>query len=214
MGTFSGMDTVSKSPELRGMISAHDAGMLFERWYKLYSKDYRNGRKIKIKDNSEPYRREYLKTNPRGFSELMTYICDYLSDSAIEEITLGMSRKGREVHMCFSTKTKRGGILNPVSSVDEYEAAMGGEDKRLSAAFKAAYYAYASIYFSRNIYGEEYIGVAFNRADIGELGFKAVNIDIALIHGISFAYYNIDKDKYEKEEPTAQTLPDRKDKDE
>ena len=183
----------------RGEMISYDTRGLFEYWYSMFNEHYYNGRRITVYDKTGEYERDKMYTSLMGYSELMTYVCIYLLENTIGDISLTISSKGRETHLCFFAKTRRDGILNPISTFDEYAEATGEEDRRIANAFVFAYHAYAQLCYSRNALGDEYFDIAFNCADIGTLGFKADNIDSALWAGMSFAMMCLNIERYPSE---------------
>lgn len=184
---------------IRGERSCYDTRTLFDYWYTMFNENYYNGRRIKVTDKTGECDRDQMYTSLIGYSELLTYVCIYLLENSLGEICLTLTRKGRETHLCFFAKTKRTGILNPITTFGEYAEATGDEDKRIANAFQCAYHAYAQLCYSRNVYGDEYFDIAFNCADIGSLGFKADNIDSALRSGMTFALLSLNIERYPSE---------------
>ena len=180
----------------RGEMIGYDTRGLFEYWYTMFNEQYYNGRRIKVSDKTGEHERDKMYTSLIGYSELLTYVCIYLLENTLGDISLTMSSKGKETHLCFFAKTRRVGILNPITTFDEYAEVTGEEDRRIANAFLCAYHAYAQLCYSRNAAGDEYFDIAFNCADIGTLGFKADNIDYALSEGMFFALMSLNIDRY------------------
>jgi hypothetical protein len=192
-----------KYPEnktLRGACRGYEARGLFDYWYEEFKEHFYNGRKIVASDMPVPFSGEMMYTSVRGYAELMSYVCIYLLENSLGEISLTFTRKGREIHLCVLSKTRREGILNPITTFDEYAEATGEEDRRIANAFRCAYRAYAQLCYSRNAYGDEYFDIAFNCADIGTLGFKARDIHDALVEGIAFARICLNIDRLPRED--------------
>ena len=183
----------------RGPAEVYEARHLYGRWIKVFCECYAFDRRIDLVDDGRPRLTEYLHTNMTGFSELLTYVCSRLLENAAGDISLVIRQKGIEVHLTFSARTRRDGILNPVSTFDEYVSATGDEDRYIGNAFLSAYRAYARLTYSRNVYGEEYFDISFNCADIGRYGFKANDTVIFLRQGIAFARMNTDMGRLDSE---------------
>ena len=191
-----------RRPRVRGPAEVYEARRIYNSWFKEFCECYCFDKKILTVDDGRPRLTEFLHTNLTGYSELLTYICSHLIENAVGDISLTTRQKGIEVHLFFSARTRREGILNPVSTFDEYVNATGDENRYIGNAFLSAYRAYASLTYSRNVYGEEYFDIAFNCADIGRYGFKANDISIFFKNGIAFARMNMDIDKYPSEKET------------
>ncbi len=181
-----------RRPRERGPVEVYEARRIYNCWFKEFCDSYSFEKPIRLVDDGRPRLTEFLRTNLTGYSELLTYICSHLLENAIGDISLVIRQKGVEVHLIFSARTRREGILNPVSTFDEYVNATGDEDIYIGNAFLSTYRAYASLTYLRNVYGEEYFDIAFNCADIGRYGFKANDISIFFRHGIAFARMNVD----------------------
>ena len=186
--------------EARGPAEVYEARRIYDNWFRVFCECYCFDKQIRQSDDGSPRLTEFLRTNITGYSELLTYICSHMLEMSVGDISLVTRQKGREVHLTFSARTRREGILNPVSTFDEYINATGDEDRYIGNAFLSAYRAYAVLTFSRNVYGEEYFDIAFNCADIGRYGFKANDVSIFFRHGIAFARMNLDIDQFPSEQ--------------